>query len=519
MPPPASPPPDNGVPRDLSFTPSPHPRPPPTPSPTPPDEQARPWVNATLESNMLDLTPERRLQNLLPMPEVRSRPLFASSGSWLDGSNAQLGSNRPFAPTLVRENANVYEGGASLLGNLGPRHVLRPAPPASGSWLDLQTIESEINRLCHGYEQVDVSDEAQTPTIPPRPTNPRSALHSMTPGLSRPPPRLSNDDAPRPEIRSPLSRIESSAAANTQTAGRSHLGNGGGFREWASLRSVAQGREAASPVLETPPGLNIQESLAMRSQQAPSRGFRPMNAITQETRTPDTDGPQRLLPPGTAAFSRNYMGEHTIRNASIDCLPPDKNCALWLTNLPPDVTHNELLARIRCIGRVWCAVINKPDYVKHTTAAAKVVFFTPDAASRYLTLSLTQGLSIGGHQIKVTHNRVKYSEQLLVGNVSRVLIITGKSTFVNEDSLMRFFRGRFIFDVDEVVSLINVQGRSVVEFRFGSYRCQAQMGKIALEKDEPAGFEKVEFGEDPCEVGDTLSSYGVAGQRIQGRGI
>lgn len=103
--------------------------------------------------------------------------------------------------------------------------------------------------------------------------------------------------------------------------------------------------------------------------------------------------------------------------------------------------------------------------------------------------------------------------------MSRCLIITGHADFVNEASLSKFFKDRFIFQVDEVVELIKAGGRAVVEFKFGSYRCQSQMGKMSLEKDRPAGLEKVEFGDDPCEVGDTMSSYGIAAERIQGRGL
>lgn len=87
---------------------------------------------------------------------------------------------------------------------------------------------------------------------------------------------------------------------------------------------------------------------------------------------------------------------------------------------------------------------------------------------------------------------------------------------------MEWFGARFKFEVDEVVPLITTTaagGRSVVEFRFGSYRCQGQMGKIALEKDRPEWLEHVEFGDDPCEVGDGFTSYAIAAQRIQGMGM
>ncbi|KLO79661.1 uncharacterized protein LW93_13359 [Fusarium fujikuroi] len=258
-------------------------------------------------------------------------------------------------------------------------------------------------------------------------------------------------------------------------------------------------------------------SLAARQQNA--RGFRPMAAITRPASHTAREDEAR-----ESVFSDNYKGEHNTRNASALSLTPEQNCALWLTNLPPDVTHHELLGQIRNVGRIWCSVINEPDWERHETAAAKVVFFTPGPAQLLLSKSLTQGISVRGFPVRVTHNRVKYGEQGILGSASRVLIITGKSTFVNPSSLTEFFEERFVFEVDEITELIvqgdaSKGGRSVVEYRFGSFRCQAQMGKMALEKDRPQGFEKVEFGEDPCEVGDTLSAYGVAAERIQGKGM
>ncbi|KAM5354479.1 hypothetical protein ACJ41O_001126 [Fusarium nematophilum] len=293
----------------------------------------------------------------------------------------------------------------------------------------------------------------------------------------------------------------------------------------ANTRSEQSSNPATSPRL-------AQSVISDDHGAASPRGFRPMAAISHNPHRnnhPQRPFDNRLSRPAThsaapSAFSENYRGEHSSRNASVEDLPTEQNCALWLTNLPPNVTYHQLLGQIRNVGRIWCAVINEPDYVRHSTAAAKVVFFTPEAAQLLLSKSLTQGLSVGGYSVTVKHNRVKYREESTVGNASRVLIVTGKSDFVNPESLTDFFKRRFVFEVDDVTELIvhgakGQGGRSVVEYKFGSFRCQAQMGKMALEKDRPEGFEKVEFGPDPCEVGDTLSSYGIAAERIQGRGI
>ncbi|KAL2203749.1 hypothetical protein CC79DRAFT_1070854 [Sarocladium strictum] len=261
-------------------------------------------------------------------------------------------------------------------------------------------------------------------------------------------------------------------------------------------------------------------------------GFRPMDALL-----PMPQPSQQLVPPpgpfshqldGCAqaylpSFSSRYCGKHVDSNASADHLLPDQNCALWLTNLPPIVTYTQLLGSIRHFGRIWCTYINEPNNREHVTAAAKVVFFSAQAAAAFLHAAwpsdMRGPMMIQGYPIKVAYNRIKYPEKPCGQGESRVLIVTGHPMFVNEEALSAFFRQRFIYQVDRVQTLIQTTSRAVVEFSFGSYRCQSQMGLMALEKDRPIGFEKVEYGEDPCEVGDTFSSYSVAMDRIRGIGL
>lgn len=219
-------------------------------------------------------------------------------------------------------------------------------------------------------------------------------------------------------------------------------------------------------------------------------------------------------------FSPRYHGMHTENNASVESLAPDQNCALWLTNLPSDITHAELLSAIRNMGRIYATYINYPDYVTHNTSAAKVVFFTPEAAQKLLShVTPATPMVIRGYQVKVALNRIKYARNSTEQGESRVLIITGNKAFVNERSLTAYFEERFAFQIDCAQTLIEHGDRAVVEYKFGSYRCQAQMGMKALLLDRPAGLEMVEYGKDPCEVGSEMTSFGVAGERIQGKGL
>lgn len=246
--------------------------------------------------------------------------------------------------------------------------------------------------------------------------------------------------------------------------------------------------------------------------------FRPMQAVVDPTFREHLN---RELAAASAEdagargkFSARYFGMHTEGNASAEHISPEQNCALWLRNLPPDITHAELLKAIRNVGRIWCTYINQPDFINHSTAAAKVAFFTAAAARKFLRYVDNYGPLIRGRRIKADYNRIKYPEKTLVSNLTRVLIITGASWFVNPENLCQYFSQLFTFQVDEIITLVELDGRSVVEFRFGSYRCQAQMGKMALERQKPDGLEFVEFGDDPCEMGETFSSYRVAADRI-----
>ena len=249
------------------------------------------------------------------------------------------------------------------------------------------------------------------------------------------------------------------------------------------------------------------------------RAFRPMDAI--QLHHGQQPFLRRQMDPfaDSSLFSAGYHGMHCRANASADHINDSQNCALWLTNLHPRTTYHELLSKITKVGRIWCTYINEPDHFRHHTAAAKVVFFSPEAAKRLLTVAWFHGIVICDYRIHVSHNRIKYERQSPDTKASRVLIITGKSSFVNEESLTEYFTCLFMFQKDVFKELIKAGERAVVEYRFGSYRCQAQMGKMALERDQPPGFEKVEYGDDPCEHGETYASYGIAAERIRGWGI
>ncbi|KAI6779347.1 uncharacterized protein J7T54_000445 [Emericellopsis cladophorae] len=184
-----------------------------------------------------------------------------------------------------------------------------------------------------------------------------------------------------------------------------------------------------------------------------------MHAVTNpNSRPPQPLAPHRPVLPGTAiggpsgplfAFSPAYQGQHSHQNASAN-IPDTLNCAVWVRNLPPDVTYHELLSTVRHIGRVWCSYINEPDYIRHTTAAAKIVFFRPVAAQRYLVHINSMRPAIRGFAVRVAYNRVKIPAQPDHNtNHSRCILVTGTKAFARWANLEAWFQRLFVFQVDE----------------------------------------------------------------------
>lgn len=241
-----------------------------------------------------------------------------------------------------------------------------------------------------------------------------------------------------------------------------------------------------------------------------------------------------------AGFSPRYRGDVLLRSNQSEDIPDDQNCSLFLVNLPAAVTTRELLAAVHALGptgRVYATHINAPEPARgHAGCAAKLVFFRRDVAHAFYARCAAQvaagvggggergsaegshsgpGLLVAGQMARVMWNRIRTSERALPSgaDASRVLLIAGPPVLVNERALTAFFRARLEFQVDSV--LTHVAGRSddddgeeegvheggasaaVVEYRFGSFRCQAQAARLALLREAP----QVDcfFGSDPLE--------------------
>jgi hypothetical protein len=212
-----------------------------------------------------------------------------------------------------------------------------------------------------------------------------------------------------------------------------------------------------------------------------------------------------------AGVSYNYRGDLTNpKNLSAD-IPDSNNCSFWIRQLPSTSTVSSLLAAVRGIGRVYCTVITPPNPLRgFSTAAAKLVFFELAAARRFwdrygsggrLSMPFVVG---GGRPAIVERNRTKVAESEHPRHFSRVVRVSGPEELLNVDEMLAEFAAKFSFQIDDI--FVTTEHRSstdgpqqvyyTIEFRFGSFRCQAQSAHHMISRRPGLS---VQYGRDPCD--------------------
>ncbi|KAI0868340.1 hypothetical protein GGS24DRAFT_482658 [Hypoxylon argillaceum] len=211
----------------------------------------------------------------------------------------------------------------------------------------------------------------------------------------------------------------------------------------------------------------------------------------------------------TTCVSANYQGDpHLKANQSAD-IPDELNTSVWITNLPPNLNHKMLLDCVRNCGKVYAAVVNGPEN-NHTAAASKLVFFDVAGAQNLLRQAREGRFIVGGYIPRVIHNRIR-SEAKPLSPSSRVLHIEGPSCIVNQPYLAALFRADGITWQDEIVIVLSqTETLTRLEWRFGSYRCQAESARHLIDRVKRNGESMwleehqlwqavtVHFGVDPC---------------------
>ncbi|KAI1112106.1 hypothetical protein F5Y14DRAFT_282892 [Nemania sp. NC0429] len=209
---------------------------------------------------------------------------------------------------------------------------------------------------------------------------------------------------------------------------------------------------------------------------------------------------------GVSPNYRGDLGLATNRSANI---PDELNTAVWITNLPPDLTYKMLLDSVRNCGKVYATVINGPGE-QHVMSAGKIVFFDVAGAENLLRQAREGRFIVGDCVPAVRPNRIK-SEAKPLSPHSRVLHIEGPSCIVNERYLADLFREEDIrWEDEEVLTLWSKEGRTRLEWRFGSYRSQAEAARLVIDRVKKRGYRRtpdeypfwqnvvVYFGVDPC---------------------
>ncbi|KAJ9161882.1 hypothetical protein NKR19_g1794 [Coniochaeta hoffmannii] len=191
---------------------------------------------------------------------------------------------------------------------------------------------------------------------------------------------------------------------------------------------------------------------------------------------------------------------HVAKSRSAD-IPDHQNCSLFILNLPPNSTVTEILGTVRDTGRVFATHINPPEPGKdHNTCAAKLTFFGRRAAETFYNRHAGSGLRIcgrDGYVGRIRWNRVKAAESTAPADHTRVLMISGPRRLVNPVWLTEYFNSKVLFSVDAIVDM-GWGDQGLVEYRFGSYRCQAEAAKMAIERELYDAGVRVWFGRDSC---------------------
>ncbi|XXH01437.1 hypothetical protein Hte_007797 [Hypoxylon texense] len=218
-------------------------------------------------------------------------------------------------------------------------------------------------------------------------------------------------------------------------------------------------------------------------------GFAPMNTWHFSALDAGSEWSEQLKATGASPFYRGNPFLEANQSANI---PPEENTALWLTNLPPTCTHRDLLGAIRDCGKVYATVINPPEQdarfppgarPTHTTSASKLVFFDRAGADRLAAQARAGRFAVGGYVPKVRPNRIQ-SAPRDAGPQCRVLHIDGPSALVNEPFLHGFFRTKFAYELEAVRTLAVHGDVTRQEWRFGSFRCQAESARQSINREK-----------------------------------
>lgn len=239
-------------------------------------------------------------------------------------------------------------------------------------------------------------------------------------------------------------------------------------------------------------------TISKRGRSRAFEAFRPMNTVVNPGAYKQPLSEADIAFREENGISLNYRGNHeNPRNISAN-IPDSENCAVWITNLPTKCTQKDLLQALMLHrpGRVWATHVSGPAQPKHRHAAAKLVFYHPDEAKRFLELSRQPGIFVEDRRISAIYNKQRVPAQKYSRPTSRALEIRGDKAIVNEKFLRSLFVSHFKFEDEAVEVLAEFGNTRVIEWRFGSMRAQAASAYSILERMYPCV--DIRYATDPC---------------------
>ncbi|ETS81826.1 hypothetical protein PFICI_06828 [Pestalotiopsis fici W106-1] len=213
-------------------------------------------------------------------------------------------------------------------------------------------------------------------------------------------------------------------------------------------------------------------------------------------------------------FRPNYNGDVMNPANRPQEVPKELNCNLWITGLPADCTEGDLEVAIGKAGAIFAIHLNRPDLaIGHGTTAAHVAFMNVESARAFVDAKRKSGLFVKGHLANVGWNRNRVGPQNETNPAgklrSRVLVIRGHPSIVNEESLTGLFRRYCKFFTTSIQIVAEEEdGSRTMEWRFARVAGQADLvAKCLYELNEQEGYGiKYHFARDPCEVDIVPSS-------------
>ncbi|KAK1729074.1 hypothetical protein CaCOL14_007868 [Colletotrichum acutatum] len=298
----------------------------------------------------------------------------------------------------------------------------------------------------------------------------------------------------------------SSGGSMSSRSSKGGLGRGGSTVRRASAANSHDNTLEAGPVdqlvcIDAEPS-----NTSTMARTSHGRGFEAMRMLAEQ-RGQVTHAPHEQV---ISRFAKefynlpsNYAGDPlNLRNQSTP-VKDNENTALFITGLPANCDHTLLLKAVAgCapVGKVYATVINAPKPIEgRLLTAAKLVFFSRAGAENCFRAIKQRRLIVGGLRPRVVWNRIKSAAQPN-NSRSRVILIRGPSELVRRDVLDRWFSKKFSYQTEDVLERrVPQAGVTVLEWRFGSFRAQAEAATMFMCENELDGT-KLEWrwGVDPC---------------------